>query len=93
MLGGFSLQNSEIDEENYKWVTHGSGCIGVFCIYYGAPFRYSNGLRSGRPRFDPLPTMQDFPLLRNVQTDSVAHPATYLMGTEGTFLGGKATGV
>jgi hypothetical protein len=33
---------------------------------------------------------QEFPLLYVVQTGSGAHPASYPMGTEGSFPGGKA---
>jgi hypothetical protein len=47
--------------------------------------RYSDG-----PSFDSR-RGQDFPLFHSVQTGPGAHPA-YLMGTEGSFSGGKATG-
>jgi hypothetical protein len=42
--------------------------------------RYSDGLQAGRPGFD-FPTLQDFSLLHSVQTDSGAHPVSYLIGT------------
>jgi hypothetical protein len=35
---------------------------------------------------------QKFSLLHVVQTGSEAHPASYLMGTRGSFPGGKAAG-
>jgi hypothetical protein len=34
----------------------------------------------------------DFSLHHNVQNGSGAHPASYPMGTSGSFLGGKAAG-
>jgi hypothetical protein len=39
-----------------------------------------------------FPAVKDFSLLHSVQTDSGAHPASYSMGTGGSFLGGIATG-
>jgi hypothetical protein len=33
--------------------------------------------------------VQEFSLLHNVQTDTGAHPASYPMGTGGSFPGGK----
>jgi hypothetical protein len=35
---------------------------------------------------------KEFSLLQVVQTDSVIHPTSYLMGTRGSFIGGKAAG-
>jgi len=35
----------------------------------------------------------DSPLHHRIQTDSGAHPASYPMGTEGSFAGDKAAGV
>jgi hypothetical protein len=48
----------------------------------------SNGLRAGRSEFD---SYQD-KILYGVHTDSLAHPASYSMGTERDFPGGKAAG-
>jgi hypothetical protein len=39
-----------------------------------------------------FPEVQDFSLLHSVQTGSGAHPASYQMGTGGSFPGGKAAG-
>jgi hypothetical protein len=39
-----------------------------------------------------ISAVQDFPLLHSVQTDSGTHPASYPMGTGGSFPGGKAVG-
>jgi hypothetical protein len=39
-----------------------------------------------------IPAVQDFSLLHSVQTGSGAHPASYPMGTGGSFPGGKAVG-
>jgi hypothetical protein len=45
-------------------------------------------LRTGRPGFDP----EDFSSNLCVQTGSGAHPASYTVGTGGSFPGGKAAG-
>jgi hypothetical protein len=57
---------------------------------------YGRGIRAmgwtARVRF---PAVQDFYLRHSIQTDqtgSGAHPASYPMGTGGSFPGGKATG-
>jgi hypothetical protein len=42
---------------------------------------------NARVRF---PAVKDFSLLHSIQTDSGAHPASYPMGTGGSFPGGKA---
>jgi hypothetical protein len=47
----------------------------------------SVGIATGRVRF---PAVHDFSLLHSVQTESGVHPASYSMGTRGSFLGGKA---
>jgi hypothetical protein len=47
--------------------------------------RYSDGLWTGRPG-------QDFSLRHSVQTDSRANPASYPMGTGGSFPWGKTAG-
>jgi hypothetical protein len=39
-----------------------------------------------------IPFSATFFLLHRVQTDSGVHPASYTMGTEGSFPGGKAAG-
>jgi len=47
---------------------------------------YSNGVR--------FPTRaRNFSLRHRVQNGFGAHPASYLMGTRGSFTGGKAAGV
>jgi hypothetical protein len=48
--------------------------------------QYSHGLQAGRPGFDSRKGQEI--LLHSVQTDSGAHPASYSMGTEGSFPGG-----
>jgi hypothetical protein len=53
--------------------------------------RYSDGLRAGRPGIDSL-WARDFSLVQSLRTDSGAQPASYPMGTGGSFPGGKAAG-
>jgi hypothetical protein len=53
--------------------------------------RYSDGLRAGRPGFDSRQG-QDLSLLHSVQTGPEAHPASYPMGTGGSFPGVKQQG-
>jgi hypothetical protein len=48
------------------------------------------GLRTGRPGFDPRPEAEDFPCTPCVQTGCGAHPASCTVGTGGSFPGGKA---
>jgi hypothetical protein len=48
----------------------------------GLSQRYSAGLRAGK-----------FPLRHRAQIESGAHPATYPMGTTGSFPGDKAAGL
>jgi hypothetical protein len=43
-----------------------------------------------RSRFDPQQRRNDFSFNLCVQTGSVAHPASYTMGTGGSFSGAKA---
>jgi hypothetical protein len=38
---------------------------------------------------DSIPGPQDFSLLRSVWTGSGAHPTSYAMSTDGSFLGAK----
>jgi hypothetical protein len=53
---------------------------------------YSTGLRAGWSG-DRVPAgAVNFSLHHRVQTESGAHPASYLMGTRGSFPGGKAAG-
>jgi hypothetical protein len=53
--------------------------------------RYSDWLRAGRPRGQSSESRlgQEFSFLHIVQTDSGAHPASYTMGTGGSFPEGK----
>jgi hypothetical protein len=39
-----------------------------------------------------LAKIRDFSVLHSLQTGSEAHPATYLVGTGGSFPGGKEVG-
>jgi hypothetical protein len=50
--------------------------------------RYSDGLRAGRLGFDSRQG-EDFSFLHRAQAGSGAHPASYTMGTAGSFPGGK----
>jgi hypothetical protein len=52
-------------------------------------------LRAGRPRSQgSIPDRgKTFSLLYNIQTGPGAHPASYPMGTGGSFARGKAAGV
>jgi hypothetical protein len=50
--------------------------------------RYNNGW-TPRVRF---PAVQDFSLLHSVHTEAGVHTASYIMGTGGSFPGGKAAG-
>jgi hypothetical protein len=54
-------------------------------------FRSRVGIAMGHGLDGPgsIPAVQDFSLLRSVQTGSGAHPASYRMGS---FPGGKAAG-
>jgi hypothetical protein len=49
--------------------------------------RYSDALRVGRAGFD---SWEDKTFLHSVQTGSGVHPASYQIGTGGSFPGGKA---
>jgi len=51
----------------------------VYCLCYGLDEKY----------FDSSWGAREFSPLQNVQTNSGAHPASYSMGTEGSFSGGK----
>jgi hypothetical protein len=50
----------------------------------------SVGIAKGWTARVRFPAVQDFSLLPSVQTGSGAHPASYPMGTGGSFPGGKA---
>jgi hypothetical protein len=56
--------------------------------------RYSDWLRAGRPRgrSSSPGRGQEFSLLHVVHPDCGAHPASYPMGTGGSFPGSKAAG-
>jgi hypothetical protein len=56
----------------------------------GIALGYGLDERDSRVRF-PAGT-ENFPLHHRVQNCSGAHPASYPMGTRGSFLGGKAAG-
>jgi hypothetical protein len=51
--------------------------------------RYSDRLQAGQPGFDRGRDRRYF-LRHSVQTGSGAHPASYVMGTGGSFPGSKA---
>jgi hypothetical protein len=51
---------------------------------------YGMGDRDSKVRF--LAGAGNFSLRHSVQNGSEAHPASYPMGTKGSFLGGKAVG-
>jgi hypothetical protein len=53
---------------------------------------YSAGLRTGWSRVRVPEAVGNFSLHHYVQTDSGAHPASYPMGTMGSFPGAKADG-
>jgi hypothetical protein len=54
--------------------------------------RYSAGLRVGRSGIRASAGDGNFSTYHRVQIGSGAHPATYPMGTRGSFLGGKTAG-
>jgi hypothetical protein len=53
---------------------------------------YSAGLRAGLPEFRDQAGAGNFPLCHRVQTGSGAHPASYPVGTRGSFPSGKWPG-
>jgi hypothetical protein len=63
----------------------------VLLTEWGQLNLYSEGLRTGWQAFYSRQG-QDFSLLRSLQTGSEAHPASYPVGTGGSFLGGKTAG-
>jgi hypothetical protein len=71
------------------------GCSSVFevqiMIHIYIPYRYIDGLRAGLPGFDTRQWL-DFSLFHSVHAGSGAHPVSFLMGTGGSLLGGKAAG-
>jgi hypothetical protein len=54
--------------------------------------RYSDRLQAGWLGFGSWQG-QDFSLLHSINTGSRAHPASYPVGTVGSFLSGKVAGV
>jgi hypothetical protein len=56
----------------------------ISSILRGQLSRYSDGLRAGRPGFDSRQG-HVYPLLRSVQPDSGAHPASYPVGAGDSF--------
>jgi hypothetical protein len=52
--------------------------------------RWATGWTSGVLGFDSRRGIGNFSLHHRVQNDSGAHPASYAMGTRGSFLGGIA---
>jgi hypothetical protein len=68
------------------------GCSYVFevqiMIHIYTPYRYSDGLRAGRPGFDAR-QWQD---ILFSTAGSGARPASFPMGTGGSLLGSKAAG-
>jgi hypothetical protein len=61
-------------------------------IQAGIAQRYSANLRAGWSGVRVPVEAGNFPLHHRIQTGSGAHPASYPMGTRGSFLGGKAAG-
>jgi len=51
------------------------------------------GVQAGQSVVEFLLGARDFTLLHHVQTGSGTHPALYLMGSVGFFLGATAAGV
>jgi hypothetical protein len=80
--------------ENHKILNDNDKCYAynLFLVVYRQRSRYSDWLRAGRPRIRSSSQKegQKFSLLHSVQTGSEAHPASYPMGTGGSFPGGKA---
>jgi hypothetical protein len=53
---------------------------------------YSGGLRTGWSEIQVPAEVRNFSLHHRVQTDSGVHPASYTMGTGGSFPAGEAAG-
>jgi hypothetical protein len=66
-----------------KWIFKGSDSSVVIALGYGLEDRGS--------RFRFLPRPGNFSLHHRDQNGSGAHPASYPMGTRGSFPGGKET--
>jgi hypothetical protein len=90
------LRNIIYPSETSGWVHHtlSSQSYGRRVLYVELDLPYGNfgsylmleiGVR--------VPVGQEFSLLRVIHTGSGAHPASYIMGTEDSFPGGKAAGV
>jgi hypothetical protein len=54
--------------------------------------RYSEGLRAERPGFDSWQVPKVISVVHSIQAGFGIHPASYAMGTEGSFPRSKAAG-
>jgi hypothetical protein len=63
--------------------------IGKNPVIFEDLWKWSVGVSKGLTARVRFPALQDVSLLRNVQTDSGANPATYPRGTVGFFPEGK----
>jgi hypothetical protein len=90
------FRSGEIKNSEIKCNTHSENLICYFMINkirdssVGIALGYLVDDRDSRVRFRA--GAGNFSLHHRVQTGSGAHPASYPMGTWGSFLGGKATG-
>jgi hypothetical protein len=85
----FTLHSTSTNDARYRKAISSSikGAGGAVIAQW-----YSAGLRSGWSGVRVPAVCGNFPLHYRVQSGSGAQPASYPMGTRGSFPGGKATG-
>jgi hypothetical protein len=87
---------------SWDWIPSGTWILACFCAAQRRSLKTLNniyrlnsspvGVATGWKARVRFPAVQDFSFLHSVQTGSGTQPASYPMGTGGSFPGGKAAG-